>query len=272
MRRVFVGLAILMLALAACGGTSVEPSPSASASPTPGSRTPIMAFFMKDGVVAPVRRFSDSTDPSQRLLDAVEAMLEGPTAAEARTGYATAVPAGTRLRALNIRAGAVAVDLSREFESGGGSASVAGRLAQLVFTATQVELTAAVTFTVEGVTPVVFTGEGLVVDHAVGRDSYEQLSPPVLILTPLPGDEVTSPVRVAGTANVFEAQFSLDLVAGGQTVTVPVRATSGTGTRGGFAVSIDAGGYRGAGRLVPWDASPRDGSRVESPAIPIVIT
>ena len=94
----------------------------------------------------------------------------------------------------------------------------------------------------------------------------------ILVLTPLPGDSVGSPIRFAGTANVFEAQFSLDLVAGGQVVTVPVKATAGTGTRGGFAVSVDAGGYRGPARLVPWDASPRDGSRVESPAIPIVIT
>ena len=49
----------------------------------------------------------------------------------------SAIPAGTRLLGLSIAGQIATVDLSSEFESGGGATSVLGRLAQVVYTLTQ---------------------------------------------------------------------------------------------------------------------------------------
>lgn len=266
MRRALLAALAVLLA-ASCGGSS-------PALPTPGpsgeAPIPIAAFFLKDGTVAPVRRHAAL--PGARLSTALEALLVGPTAAERQAGYSSSVPAGTALRSVYASAGSVHVDLSAAFASGGGSASVAGRLAQLVYTVTQLDPAAEVTFALDGVTPAVFTGEGLVIDHAVTRAAYESQTPAVLVLSPLPGDAVADPVRVEGTANVYEAQFSIDLAAGTQTTTVAVTASAGTGTRGTFSATLQAGGYRGPATLAAWDSSPRDGSRQDLATVTVIVT
>ena len=263
-RALLAGVALLLVA--ACGASAPSrPSPT----PSPAA-IPITAFFLKDGMVAPVRR--QAALPGARLSTALEALLTGPSLAEQQAGYSSSVPSGTVLRGVYASPGAVQVDLSSRFAAGGGSVSVASRLAQLVYTATQLDPAAEVTFALEGVTPAVFTGEGLVIDHPVTRESYESLTPAVLFLSPLPGDTVADPVQVEGTANVFEAQFSIDLAAGIQTTTVAVTASAGTGTRGSFRATLQAGAYRGPAVLVAWDSSPRDGSRLELASVPVIVT
>ena len=62
------------------------------------------------------------------------------------------------------------------------------------------------------------------------------LTPAILVETPLPFEAVTAPLRVAGTANTFEATFEYDLLdpAGKVLSHDFVTATSGSGTRGTF--------------------------------------
>jgi hypothetical protein len=82
---------------------------------------------------------------------------------------------------------------------------------------------------------------------------------------------VTSPLRARGTANTFEATFQYDLRAGGKVLkTHFVTATSGTGTRGTFAVDIPFAAS-GQGMLVVYELSAKDGSRIHEVAIPLVL-
>ena len=67
----------------------------------------------------------------------MEDLLAGPNPLEARAGVTTVIPAGTRLLGLTISKGVATVDLSSEFESGGGSASMFARLAQVACTLDQ---------------------------------------------------------------------------------------------------------------------------------------
>ena len=56
---------------------------------------------------------------------------------------------------------------------------------------------------------------------------------PIVVSSPAAGATVSSPARVAGTADVFEATFQLEVRAHGKLVSSrTVHATSGTGTRG----------------------------------------
>jgi hypothetical protein len=112
--------------------------------------------------------------------EAVKALLAGPTPAEANAGITTAVPAGTRFLDLAIGGDGIAkVDLSRDFESGGGSLGMTLRLAQVTCTVGQFPTVKGVRFALNGEVVSVFSGDGIVLDKPVTCESYRQvLHPP----------------------------------------------------------------------------------------------
>lgn len=168
---------------------------------------------------------------------ALDALLGGPR----EQGVGTAIPAGTRLLGLVIDEGIATVDLTSEFESGGGSLSMTIRLAQVVFTLTQFPTVEGIRFELDGRRVDVFSGEGIVLDHPVTRKDYEELVPVIVVETPRPGDEVSSPVTVSGTANVFEANVTVLILdaAGNEIAHTFTTATCGTGCRGDFSVDVE---------------------------------
>jgi germination protein M len=93
--------------------------------------TTVHVYFVRGERGALVHRVVPARTPASA---AVRALLAGPTAAERRRGYSSAVPSGTRLLGLTVKRGLATVDLSNRFASGGGSTSMNWRLAQLVYT------------------------------------------------------------------------------------------------------------------------------------------
>lgn len=110
---------------------------------------------------------------------AIEALLDGPTDAEKDTwpAISTAIPAGTELLGLTIDDGIAKIDLSEEFESGGGTFGVTARLAQVVYTLDQFPTVDAVEFYIEGERVTVFSSEGIMLDGPQTLDDYDQLLP-----------------------------------------------------------------------------------------------
>ena len=106
-------------------------------------------------------------------------LLAGPTDAEKTTwpAISTAIPEGSELLGLTIDDGIAKVDLSEEFESGGGTFSVTARLAQVVYTLEQFETIDAVEFYIEGELVEVFSSEGLILDGPQGLDDFSDLLP-----------------------------------------------------------------------------------------------
>ncbi|MER3476713.1 MAG: spore germination protein [Leptolyngbya sp. ERB_1_2] len=86
----------------------------------------------------------------------------------------TGIPKGTTLRSLKLKSDSVYIDLSKPFTSGGGSASMMGRLAQILYTATSLNPKAKVFLSVEGKTLTTLGGEGLIVDQPLTRSQFEQ--------------------------------------------------------------------------------------------------
>lgn len=166
---------------------------------------------------------------------AVEWLLQGP----AEEGVQTAIPAGTRLLGLTIEDGIATVDLTSEFEEGGGSLSMTMRLAQVVYTLTQFPTVDGVLFRLDGRDVDVFSGEGIILDHPVTRSDYEDLVPVIVVESPQPG-AVSSPVTVSGNANVFEANVTVVILdaAGNELARTFTTATCGTGCRGDFSVAV----------------------------------
>jgi hypothetical protein len=195
---------------------------------------------------------------------ALEFLLAGPAPGEAEAipGMSSAIPEGTTLNGVTVESRTATVDLSAEFTSGGGSLSMMGRLAQVVFTMTGFDDVDGVRFLIDGVPTTVFGGEGIIVNDPSTRADWESLLPAVMIESPLYWGTGTNPLVVTGTANVFEATVSLALVDGDGLIVWEgfTTATCGTGCRGDWEAVIP---YQvdeaQLGAIIAWEASAEDG-------------
>lgn len=200
------------------------------------------------------------TDP---VAETLNFLLVGVYPGEEQAGPAllSAIPEGTQLLGVNVADGIANVDLSAEFASDVDLLRHA--VAQIVFTLTRFPEIRAVHFLVEGeplLTPV-RTG----IPDPATRADFDDLLPAVMIESPAhwsqPGP---SPMLVSGTANVFEAVVSLELLDqdGAVLWEGTTMATCGTGCRGDFSVEVPYEvGESQLGTLVAWEVSMRDGSR-----------
>jgi hypothetical protein len=109
--------------------------------------------------------------------EALRALLAGPTLAETRAGLETAIPTDTRLLGLTVSGGTATVDLSRAFESGGGTLGLTLRLAQVACTLDQFDSVDGVRFALGGELLSVFSGNGIVLDRPVNCASYHTYLP-----------------------------------------------------------------------------------------------
>jgi hypothetical protein len=220
-------------------GPGSTPSPSAA----PTGTTIVRAYFWLGGVqgsegLVAVLREVPATKSVARA--AVTAVLAGPTSGEKGRAITSAIPDGSQLLGLAIDGGVATVDLSNEFESGGGSASVLTRLGQMVYTLTQFPTVKSVVFQIEGETKTVFSGEGVVLDKPTNRADYYDLLPDIWVDRPAFNAAIGNPAHVTGNSNVFEATFRIAIIdASGKVLADEmVMATCGTGCRGTFDETI----------------------------------
>ena len=153
------------------------------------------------------------------LRNALVALLEGPTDAERAAGLHTEIPDGTTLRDVNLANGLATVDLSGDYEGGGGTLSMTARLAQVIFTATQFDNADEVLFWLDGAPVEFFGGEGIVLSDAQERADVDwALTKGIIIDTPAPGATVTSPITVTGEGDVFEGDFPMEVRRNGERI------------------------------------------------------
>lgn len=250
------------------------PTPAAvSPTPTTGAQqTDVSVYFLRGEHLAAARRAIPRTPEIGTA--ALEELLTGPTAEEQSIGFSSAIPPGTRLRELSIENGVATVDLAGQFAEEGGSLSMMARVAQVVFTLTQFPSVQGVQFRLDGQPVEALGGEGLMLDRPVGRDGFEELLPAIFVESPAPFAVISGPIHLQGTANTFEATFMVRLTdaSGAVLLEQPVMATSGSGTRGSFDVTLDLAVQRaGPGTLTVYEASARDGSPVNVVDIPVML-
>jgi spore germination protein GerM len=255
--------------------SSPEPSPSA----TPAGTTIVRAYFYlggEPGTAGLVAVLREVPETKAIATAAMNALLAGPASAESADRVITsAVPDGSQLLGLSIANGVATVDLSSEFESGGGSASVLIRLGQVVYTLTQFPTVDSVVFRIEGRTVTVFGGEGVILDGPVARSDYYDLLPAIFVDRPVWGAAIGNPARVAGLSNVFEATFRITLLDAADRVLVDemTMATCGTGCWGTFDSTLQYDVTKAQwGTLRVWDGSARDGSPENVREYPVWLT
>jgi hypothetical protein len=180
--------------------------------------TLVRAYFLRDGKVAPVGREVPATRAV--AFAALEELFAGPNATDRADGMTTAIPANASPGAITLVGHTAVVDLPQLSRAA---------LAQVVYTLTQFP-------SVTGVR----TARSLGDTAPLTRASFEDVTPQILVESPLPHETVASPLRVRGTANTFEATFDVALydAAGKKLLQKFVTATSGSGTRGTYETTL----------------------------------
>jgi germination protein M len=260
MRRLL--LTCLLAALAAgCGGSESSAPLSAGTTATQGEGTDsvptttatsetiaLQVYFLRGKQVAPVRRDVPHTPAVAGA--ALAALLAGPTAAERARALTTALPA-------NLELGPPAREEAETLDLGASPDLSPEQAAQIVYTMTQFASVHRVRL-------------GALVFR---RSDFEDQTPPILVESPLPDETVSSPVRLRGTANTFEATFQTELLdsAGKKVAGHFVMATSGSGERGTFDATVAAPSASGRVTLVVYEDSAENGQRIHEVRIPLVI-
>jgi germination protein M len=243
MKRSLVSLPIVLLLAAGCGGG--DPSVAKTPATTTVSRTTTEATTTAE---RPMR------------LELFFLARDGQLVAASRTVERTQTPGAATLHELmNPEDGSTTQVLDGlELTIDNGRARVTGAavndaaLAQIVYSLT--------TFpTVKSV-------------NGKARVDVEAFAPAILVEHPTTGETVTSPMRVTGTANTFEATFNYRLEdAGGKMLAKDfVTATSGTGTRGTFDFSVPFGvDSAQGGTLAVFELSAENGDVIHERRIPL---
>ncbi len=141
----------------------------------PSTEGKVQVYWLNDvnnqiELVASSVKLDVGEEPAEILKGAFGKLLAGPS----DPAVATTIPEGTKLRRLYLETNGVHVDLSQEFTTGGGSASMTGRLAQVLYTASSLDPEANVWVEVEGERLEVLGGEGLLLEQPLTRKNFEQ--------------------------------------------------------------------------------------------------
>jgi Sporulation and spore germination len=152
----------------------------------PAPQSGYTPFFLKDGFVSPGHR--RPVDPKDPIGTALTALIDGPDAVDQAAGLSNAVAPDVVIDSLSLKNGVVLVDLSRRFES----ANTRPQVGQVVYTLTQFQGVNAVQFLVDG------TPNGAAGVDPQSRADLEDMTPPVLPLTPAPADRLGRTFRCQG--------------------------------------------------------------------------
>ncbi|MEM6836535.1 MAG: GerMN domain-containing protein [Cyanobacteria bacterium P01_C01_bin.120] len=143
------------------------PESEVAANPTP--RTSTLYWLSMDGTTVALNPVTIEVPTDASAADTLQVafanLMDGPEA----EGVASGIPEETELLAIAIESDGVHVDLTEDFTFGGGSASMIGRLAQVVYTATALEPAAPVWIDVEGKPLRLLGGEGLEIRQPITR-------------------------------------------------------------------------------------------------------
>ncbi len=250
MKRALLAVALALL-VTGCGGDDESSTTETGTTTTPAETTAVRVYFLRDGKVWPVLREIEQTAALAQA--ALDELLAGPTEREgADLQLTTAIPDDVDGVVASVEDGVATVELAVDLPD--------EPLAQVVYTLTQF-------VTVESVD---------IQGNTLTRADFEDFTPAILVESPLPFEDVTSPLRVTGTANTFEATFNYELTDTDGLIVDEnfVTATSGTGTRGTFEFTTKpyTVPFDGIGALIVFELSAKDGSRINLVEIPLRMT
>jgi hypothetical protein len=240
--RARAALVLLLCTLAAgCGGNSQQAGTTTTA--TSASRT-VEVYYLRGNALVPVHVTIPETPAIATA--SLQKLLAG-----APDGYRTAIPAGTALESLAISGGHATVRFSTDRLTHTAKG-------QIVYTLTQF--------------PSVTAVDGGPFEAPASRADFADLTTNAAIFVAEPERDATvsSPVHASGTADVFEGTLAVDVWSGPKRLrTQTIQATSGTGTRGDWSVTVEL--PPGPAKLVFYEPSAENGRHLHETTVSLTV-
>lgn len=135
----------------------------------------INVFFIgqnknKEEVYKAVKRKYDPSIDGTPIKFAITALIDGPKPEEVQLGVYSEIPVGTRLLSITEAPEGVYINLSKHFETGGGTDSIYKRIFQLIKTA-KYNTTKPVYLLIENQPVEVLGGEGIMITQPLNENS-----------------------------------------------------------------------------------------------------
>lgn len=239
-RRMAVAIALVLALAVACSSTS-HPAAATSTSASTRNGTAggsaavegFTPFFLKGGQVSPGhRRPTPTTDP---LGTALRTLIAGTDAVDVAAGLSNAVAKNVVIDSVTQQGHIAIVDFGRKFES----ANTRPQVGQVVYTLTQFPGIDQVQFLIDG------QPNGATGVPPWSRGDLADMTPAILVLTPAPADQLTTPFPCQGLTQLTVPMTCVVLDAQGHRVATTAVAgpttTSTTTTVLGVAGSLAPG-------------------------------
>lgn len=127
----------------------------------------------KEEVYKVVKREYDSEKGETKLKYSIENLLKGPNIAEQKKGIYSEIPQGTRLLSIEETPNKIVINLSGDFEQGGGTDGLYKRLYQLIKTANK-NTVLDVYLNINGKQADVIGGEGIMLNQPLNNKSLDE--------------------------------------------------------------------------------------------------
>ncbi|MCL6558390.1 MAG: GerMN domain-containing protein [Firmicutes bacterium] len=276
---------IALIAVAAVGCTKasrVEPgkAPASRQSKTvntakPPGITPVAVYYLKMTArdLYLVREVHEVQRTPALARAALQELISG---APKTPGAYRVLPEETKILGITVKQGLATVDFSKEvLWANVGSAGEALGIQSIVNTLTEFPSIKKVAFRVEGKldeAAMNWWGHVGLYGQPFKRDLSEVYEPVIWVYRPQPGQRVTSPLIVTGSARVFEATVQVRLLDGEKRVITSASgmATAGAPERGEFTIKLEFKPPKtDKGYLEVFWPSPKDGSPLDVVRIPL---
>ncbi|MBQ4114928.1 GerMN domain-containing protein [bacterium] len=141
-------------------------------SPETGMKNVKIFIVDKSGKIRSVNRACDKQSEKSCFEYAMKELVSGPTKWEKSAGFSSEIPQGTKVLSVRESAGNILVDLSSDFEAGGGTESTYYRIKQVIKTA-KANTSSPVYLYINGRQANVIGGEGLMIKQPLSEDSLD---------------------------------------------------------------------------------------------------
>ena len=134
----------------------------------------IKIFLLDDnGNLRAINRTCNLEEEKSCFKFAIKELVSAPTKWEKSKGYTSEIPAGTKILSIRESSNSILIDLSSNFESGGGAESTYTRIKQIIKTANTNSSTPTYLY-INGKQANVIGGEGIMIKQPLNERSFDE--------------------------------------------------------------------------------------------------
>ena len=151
--------------------TSLEPEAETSNNQT--QKTVKIFLLDNNGKLRPMKRTCDTDRENSCFEYAVKELVSAPTKWEKSKGFTSEIPVGTKVLSVRESSNSIMIDLSSNFESGGGAESTYTRIKQVIKTA-NANTSIPTYLYINGKQANVIGGEGIMIKQPLNERSFDE--------------------------------------------------------------------------------------------------